>query len=359
LVFPWSLSIYHYTPLITSPLDLRFILPLIALAGLFVGAWRLWRYELARFAILWFGIMLLPVFNFPAFSENFLIQERYLYIPSIGFCLLAAKALSKIPVERFLTVFGSRRTAQLAAVAVIVVLMCGKTFAQDLVWRTDYDLYEHGVEVAEDQPMPHYIMGFQDFKRQDWPGMVDELEKYVKMEPTNMVAIANLASAHLLRFEATQDRSHVDRAIALCEEGLDSGEEMDDALMSTMWDTLGHAYTYNTPVKSYDRALVFFQRGLALTPNNPMITMHVGAAYLNMGNIDMAFHFLESAKGADLPEDYKMLAYAYAKRGQIKEAVANLTKYMSLVPNDVDAAREERDLKTWQTQIDGQNTSPG
>ena len=359
LFAPWNLSLYHRTPLVTSALDPRFYLPAIFVALLVALSWWLWKDSTARFGILWFFIMLLPLFNFPALNENFLIQERYLYIPSVGVCLLVAKGLSKITLEGVLPVFRSRRSALAGVVAVIVLAFCGKSFAQNEVWKTDFSLYNHGVEVAPDQPMAHYIMGFQYFKQQNWEKMVDELEKFVQMDDTNMVAIANLATAHLLRFEATQDRSHVDRAIALCELGLNSGEPTEDAVTATMWDTLGHAYTYNTPVKSYEKALVFFQRGLALTSNNPMINMHVGATYLNLGNVDMAFHFLENAKNGDLPEPYKFLAYAYAKRGQIKEAVDNMTKYMTLQPNDLDAPREKRDLDTWKAQLQPQTPSQG
>ena len=51
----------------------------------------------ARFAILWFTINLLPVLNLGAFGEEFLVQERYVYISSIGFSLLLAMGLVKIP----------------------------------------------------------------------------------------------------------------------------------------------------------------------------------------------------------------------------------------------------------------------
>jgi len=190
--------------------------------------------------------------------------------------------------------------------------------------------------------------------------MVDELEVFVQMDHTNIPAIANLATAHVLRFESTQDRSHLDRAIALCQEGLNSGLPMEDATAATMWDTLGHAYTYNTPLKNYDRALVYFGRGAALTPNNPIINMHIGATYLNLGNVDMAFRFLEEAKNGEQPEPYKFLAYAYAMKGDMKDAIANLTKYMSLEPNDVDIVKEKRDLDKWKAQLaQPQNPSQG
>jgi Tfp pilus assembly protein PilF len=358
LFVPWNLTIYHATPMVINPLDLRFILPAIFLAALIVALRGLWRSTSARFALLWFLIMLLPVFNLRAFDPNFMVQERYLYLPSIGFCLLIAMALGKVSLEGLLPL-RSRKTAQLAVVVIVGLLLGGKTFAQNEVWKDDMTLYGHGVQVAGDQAMPHFILGYQYFKRQDWEDMVDQLEAFIQMDKTNAPTFANLASAHLLRFEATQDRSHLDRAIALCQEGLNSGLTMEDVTKASMWDTLGHAYTYNTPVKNYDRAMVFFQRGLTLTPNNPMIEMHMGGTYFEMGNLDMAFRFLEAAREGNQPEPYKFLAYVYARKGQMKEAVDSLTKYMALQPNDIDAAKEKRDLDNWKAQLQSQNTSQG
>ena len=113
LFFPFKLSLFHGTTLVTSPLDLRFILPALGLVLLAFALWQLRKSTLARFAVLWFVIHLLPVLNLNAFGEDFLVQERYVYISSIGFSLLIAMGLVKIPLERWFS-FGSRRMAQAA-----------------------------------------------------------------------------------------------------------------------------------------------------------------------------------------------------------------------------------------------------
>ena len=117
LFWPVNLSIFHATYMVKSPFDLRFILPLLGLIGLAFGLWQLRRSIIARFAILWFFINLLPVLNLSAFAEEFLVQERYLYIPSIGFSLLVAIGLTKIPIEKWIPI-GTRRVAQTAVMAI-------------------------------------------------------------------------------------------------------------------------------------------------------------------------------------------------------------------------------------------------
>src|SRR5437867_1100179 len=145
MVWPVELSLFHATLMVKSPLALEFIVPLVALIALAFGLWQLRGSIVARFAILWFAVNLLPVLNLSAFIEDFLVQERYVYIPSIGFSLLVAMAIAKIPIEKWLP-FGSRRVAQTALVGLLVLLLGGKSFAQNTSWKDDLTLWTYGAE---------------------------------------------------------------------------------------------------------------------------------------------------------------------------------------------------------------------
>src|SRR5215216_676656 len=103
LFWPANLSVFHATPLVASPLSLRFILPLLLVIMLAAALWQLRRSAVARFAMLWFAVNLLPVLNLSAFGQDFLVQERYVYISSIGFSLLMAMMLVRIPFDKWFT----------------------------------------------------------------------------------------------------------------------------------------------------------------------------------------------------------------------------------------------------------------
>ena len=98
--WPVKLSLFHATYLVRSPLSPRFILPLLVILALAFALWKLRSSLAARFAALWFAIHLLPVLNLSAFAEDFMVQERYVYIPSIGFSLLMALGLSAISLMK-------------------------------------------------------------------------------------------------------------------------------------------------------------------------------------------------------------------------------------------------------------------
>src|SRR5262249_57088677 len=134
-------AVVHGTPVETTPLSWRFILPSIALLALAAGLWRLRQSMIARFAVCWFAVNMLPVLNLSAFGEDFLVQERYVYISSIGFSLLLALALLKIPLEKWIPI-GTRRLAQTALVALLVLLLSGKSLAQHTICKDEMTLWD-------------------------------------------------------------------------------------------------------------------------------------------------------------------------------------------------------------------------
>lgn len=364
LFWPVNLSIFHATPMVTTPLSWRFIVPLLAVAGLGAGLWQLRGNRVARFAILWFVINLLPVLNLSAFGEEFLVQERYVYTPSIGFSLLIAMGIVRIPIEKWFTL-GSRRTAQAALVAVIALLMTGKTIAQNTVWEDDMTLWEYGAQVAPEQPMSHFVLGHKYINQQRADKVAEELERYMAIKPDNLIVISNLAAAHLLLYQeqlarnpAKADRAHFDRIIALGEIGLKKAKAP-----SSLWDTVGVVYTYDTELKNYDRAIWFFERGLQQQADNPIIHVHLAATLLKkatgtQGDIDRALNHLEEARQLqpNLADIYKFTAFARKARGEFQEAVNNFDLYLQMQPNAADAATISQQINALRAQLNHTNS---
>jgi tetratricopeptide (TPR) repeat protein len=420
LFWPVKLSIFHDTPIVSSPLSLRFILPLLGVAALAFGLWRLRSSRIARFGILWFAINLLPVLNLSAFGTDFMLQERYVYTPSVGFSLLVAMALARIPlgreasrlvaraafvlavtllltwpladiiVERGIaldnspvmqTVImlgimllaaaplalipvekwfkpGGRVTVRAFIVAVLALLLTTKTFAQNLSWKDDMSLWMHSAEVADDQAMAHYVLGHKYIDKNIMDKAVEELEKFMALRPNNVVVMNNLAAAHLLRYEseytydrAHADRSHVDRAIALCNTGL--ALQPAALTMASMYDLLGKAYSYETPLKNLDRSIYFFQSGLRLDQGNPIINFHLGTAYYKEQKLDAALQYLTIAlqQSSDIPDLYKILAAVYQGKGQLQEAIQYYDLYLKRIPNAVDAPSINQQVKDLRAQL--------
>jgi len=360
MIWPVELSLFHATSMVRSPLALEFLLPMLGLVALAYFLWRLRGSMLARFGILWFAVNLLPVLNLSAFGEDFLVQERYVYVPSIGFSLLIALAVLRVPLEKWIPMIGTRRIAQTALVALLVLLLSGRSLAQNTTWKDDMTLWYHGEEAAPDQFMPHYILGHKLINLGEYVLAAQRLEECLKLSPENIIVISNLASADVLIFQyefasnpTTADHVRLERALELCEKGLSKTTEF-----GPLWDTIGTIYTFETSLKNFDRAIACFQRGLAVSPGNAMMTFHLGGTLAKKGDLEGGEKFLQLAleKNSGIVDAHKFLAYIYKARGQYKEAIDELNIYMKMQPNAPDASRAAKDVQDLRALL--QATSP-
>ncbi|MGA9567130.1 MAG: hypothetical protein WBS19_16525, partial [Candidatus Korobacteraceae bacterium] len=120
LLVPTPLNAYHLFVPIGSPFGLRAlagILFLVAACACVVYAAR--RKPLIAFSMVWVFIALIPVTDIYAVGRN-VFAERYLYLPSVGFCLLvallAAEALERVPKQ-------FRKSVAISAAAVVVLIL--------------------------------------------------------------------------------------------------------------------------------------------------------------------------------------------------------------------------------------------
>jgi tetratricopeptide (TPR) repeat protein len=348
LFWPFELTLFHRTAIVKSVVEWRFILPLLGLIALMILLRPLWKSAVARFGLLWFAINLLPVLNLSAFGEDFLVQERYLYLSSIGFSLLIAMGLARLPVDKLLPRV-NRFRAQTAVATLLILLLAGKSLAQNATWRDDITVWNHGVAIAPEQPMSHFILGHKLLNRGDYKGAIEEFEKYMKIIPDNPIVLGNLASALVLTYQndlatgvLVPDRAPLDRALELCEKGLGI-----DPMSATLWDAMGNVHTFETGLKNYDRAIGCFERGLTVAPENPMIKFHLGGTLIKKGRLDDGIRLLQGAVATspEIVDAHKFLAYAYRARGQFKSAIDELTLYLQLKPNAPDASKVSKDVE--------------
>jgi Flp pilus assembly protein TadD len=155
LVWPVGLSCYYDTPYVSAPVFRSFWLPLIVifvvLAALaFWHRWtrRRWREEsrAMAFASLWMALATVPVLNFRLLPEGEIAHDRYLYLPSVGFSILAALAWRQIRRSaRNLP----RREAWVDALGVALATLLGfGTMRQSLYWADALSLNSRAHEIA-------------------------------------------------------------------------------------------------------------------------------------------------------------------------------------------------------------------
>ncbi len=141
LLFPSSLSaevsLNTISP-ITSVTDARNGLTLLTFLSLALLLWKSISSKDTRtaLALLLMAIPFLPASNL-FFPVGFVIAERVLYLPSMGFCLLVAIGLSRL--HKFYPVL-----VKVALGYLFLVHSC-KTVARNRAWQSNYELFRAAV----------------------------------------------------------------------------------------------------------------------------------------------------------------------------------------------------------------------
>jgi Tfp pilus assembly protein PilF len=217
LIWPLQLSafyVFHESQRLSEPQVVAGLAGLLACALLFLWLWR--RDRLASFALLWMGATLAPVLN-ARWMPAGVFGERYLYLPSVGFCWLAGWVVMRIwgltaSAERT----GVRRLFRQGApvaVAVLAVLYGVRTVERNRDWRTDEVLYSKTLEQQPDAQIIRTNLGAIYFDRGDLAAA--EREWMASLGPGRPYA-STLNNLGLLR--AKQER--YDEAIGFFEQAM-------------------------------------------------------------------------------------------------------------------------------------------
>jgi len=200
LLFPVRLSAFYDLGLVRSPSLRKFALPLLGVALTIALLW-LWarRSRVVAFCALWLLLpMLPPLVSIAYFQEGDMAHDRYLYVPSVGFAIIAALALQKLRWGK--PVFG-RPASQVAATLVIVLLLGVATGMQHVYWSSNLLLYSRGVEIAPRNVLAWKKLGTEMLARGQRDTAIEMYQHSLQIDPniwtTNLaLGIANYESGH-------------------------------------------------------------------------------------------------------------------------------------------------------------------
>ncbi len=159
LVWPVGLSCYYDTFYVSAPGWRDFGLPVLLLAGV-CALMVFWRRRTGKsnprdaralaFAFTWMVLTIIPVLNFRYLPKDEIVHDRYLYLPSVGFCILMAVGFRQL--REALPQVSRRRPAVVVAAMVLFGLLGGATIRQTFFWTDEVTLRTRAHETA-----PHNI----------------------------------------------------------------------------------------------------------------------------------------------------------------------------------------------------------
>lgn len=308
LVAPFYLSLLYGTGLVGDVGDARFLLPAFVLVALAVALWFLRRRLTAAHwtALALIVAPLLPVLNLKALHPEYEIQDRYLYLPSVGLCWLAALVCASLAQRR--------RTPALALACIVIVAFGVSTVLQNRVWDNSVALWRRAVVYAPGSASAHYNLGLAEMQSKNYAAARSEFLTSLGINSRVAAVYNNLALSEDALGDSQSATENLRRAIQLDPELNEAHnnlgavlfrrgdyaaarEQLDGALKR---DPESPSARYNlartlAATGDHGSAIPLYEALLAATPADSEVRFYLGLSYAATGRQSLARSNIERA----------------------------------------------------------------
>ncbi len=265
LFLPVNLNAEHVLALSFSLFDLRVIVSLASLILFLVFTFMAYRLsKTVAFGMTWFFITLLPLLNLLFPVTPYFVAERYLYLPSVGFCLIAAltcKRFSNIDVPQY-TLYLSKAVAFIILTG-ILYLYSGMAINRNFDWVSDYALWSKTVKQSPGSSRAHNNLGVAYAEKGMIPEALTEFKTALKYDPHYQIAYSNLG-------ESYRKKGMWDLAISSYEKAL-----MINPRNTSVMNNLGNVYS---TVGKFDLAIDIYNKALRINPGHAQLHINLDLA---------------------------------------------------------------------------------
>jgi len=177
---PWLAGPAHALDWVKSFSSPRFYVPVALLLLLAMGSWlaarRSSRRKLYLFCAIWFFVSIAPMMNLGGLWD--LVQDRYLYLPAFGWCVIAADCLVR---------WGRSGNRILwSSVAALTLIAWSLSFWKvESYWKDSVTMYKARTMLAPQAMRWHNDLYLEYLRIDDFKGAEHELEEMLRPNPSN------------------------------------------------------------------------------------------------------------------------------------------------------------------------------
>jgi tetratricopeptide (TPR) repeat protein len=308
LFYPADLSPHYPFPSVSS-----FFEPAVIASGsvcivlLVLAVWSFRRWRAVSFSLLWIIVTLVPVSNILPVTPHF-VAERYLYAPSIGFCILAGFIIDKFyrGELRGISKNLQKRGAVLFTCVVMFLYSIG-TIQRNNDWESDRTIWLKAVELMPHSSIARDNLGFGYQKEGLLEKAIQEYTIAVRLNPKSALAFNNLGTAYV-------ESGNFDEAA----DAFRRATEIAPGFSKAHYN-LGSIYVWKD---MYEEAEREFREAIRVNPEHAKAHFGLGIIYVNVDSLDAGIKLLERA--VHLSPGYAkaryFLALSYKEKGLEEEA---------------------------------------
>jgi len=376
LFWPATLSAFYAFHISTSPSEPRVIAGVLAVIGLALLTVFFWnRARLVSFGLLFFFLNLAPVLYAPWMAAN-VFTERYLYLPSVGFCWALGwagaglwrvsgnyQAGSEQPrlVARGLWAAGRfwgprlwRAIAVISAVA-IAALCTLRIIRRNRDWHDNETFYKATLAIQPDAYIMRLNLAAIYLDRDDLENAERELLAADKVAPDYPMILSDLGLLNLKLKRYDQALAYLIRSVLK-----DPRDPQTHLYLAQLYDQTGRA----------DYAEKEYLTAVNLSPLSVRARAGLGEFYFDHGRLPEAEEqFQESLRAVKTLRGYWGLGLVYWREGRYEEAERAFQQAETLVPASArahimlgllysDMKRNREALRELQTGLKSEPTNP-
>jgi Flp pilus assembly protein TadD len=341
LILPVNLTPFQYVKPASSIFESGVLLPWAGLLVLLIYSPKIYRSSrLAFFCIAWFFITLFPVSNI--IPIQIFIAERYLYLPSVGFCLLFALAIE----EAHLRLPARKKIAPLVFFVLAITSYSAMTIDRNLDWRDEVTLWTRTVEASPNSINAHKNLdralnhsyyrhqvdkGLIYFNEGKYQEALNEFEVAAIFRPNDPIVYIYLGNVYTA--VGMFDLAELEYRVAI---------ELDPenpGYINNLANTF-HARGM------YDEAITLYKQALEFAPENKEFHKNLANSYYGAGEFVLSIEEFEKVLLLDnsdtealirISDAHNELGIVYGKAGQYDLAIEEFNKAVSLNPGSAES----------------------
>jgi tetratricopeptide (TPR) repeat protein len=285
---------------------------------LFIYLWK--RARNYSFAVLWIAVTLAPVLNARWMATN-VFTERYLYLPSVGFCALVAGGFVFL-FRRFTGRIVLLRSIS-AATIILLSFAAGEIVARNRDWHDDFTLLSRTLAIE-----PHASYMRSDLGVLEWSThRREEAESQWRLalidKPDNAVALSNLGLVMLEKKRYDDAKNYLRQVIEL------------RPRFAAPHIHLGRLYIAEGQPSAAESE---FRRAVEIYPLSVEARNALGKFYFDQGKLpDAEAQFRGSLEALPNAEAWNRLGDIYERQGLHAKAEESWRKVVDLDPFDAHA----------------------
>jgi Tfp pilus assembly protein PilF len=214
MVWPVHLSAYYAFHKSVTLLDPRVLAGAVALGLCGVAFWALWKHaRRISFGFVWFFLTLAPVLNARWLGPN-VFTERYLYLPSVGLCWVAAWGILRIWTK------ASRRALAWRVglgilLGVIGVAAMVRIVTRNRDWRDEVTYYRVALAAEPEASSLRLNLGAVYWNHMQPEAAEREWREALKFSPNSAFLLNNLGLVSMRKKQYDEAKDYFERSMRL------------------------------------------------------------------------------------------------------------------------------------------------